>query len=309
MDTKAKGRVLDFLKENRSLAGFCAVLAALIGCGLGWYYSRPRFHDLTVELGTESISIEDFWTGFGDAINMGIVTDLSTIDIGSAGSTSLVLRNGFREETVTLTVVDTTPPEVEFISRLEKTPDYKPDPNDFIVSCHDLAPVTVSFVGNAAIPLNYEDQSLTVVVEDASGNITSQECTLSIVWLKSEYTLELGEVLESDDLLYNPGRDACMIQQEDIDTINASGIGEYTVSSLVDENVCHVTVEDTTPPELVLTDISAYVGEAVTLDRFVVSCFDASGDPEIRFVTEPSVDTLGEQTITIEGSELFSIMF
>ena len=290
--------------EKRGWIPHAAVAIVVIGGVVVWLYSRPRFHDLTVELGTETINIEAFMTEFANAKNAGIVTDLSTVDISSVGSIPLTLRSGSRNETVTLTVEDTTPPKVEFIPRLEKTPDYQPDPNDFVASCYDLSQVTTYFVGNVVVPLNYEDQSVTVVVEDAYGNAVSRVCTLSIVWMKSEYTLELGEQLSKEDLLFNPQRDGYMLKQDDIDIINQSGIGEYTIASLVDENVCQIQVVDTTPPELVLTDVSIYQGENVTLDSFVESYYDVSGDVQVRLLSQPDVDTLGMQTITIEATDI-----
>lgn len=290
--------------ENRKWIPHFAVAIVAIGCVAYWFYCQPRFHDLTVELGTETISVESFMTEFADVHNAGIVTDLSTVDISTVGSIPLTLRSGGKNETVTLTIVDTTPPEAEFISRLQKTPDYKPDPYDFVASYYDLSEVAVYFVGNVVVPLDYEDQSVTVVVEDAYGNAVSQVCTLSIVWLKSEYTMELGEQLSKDDLLFNPERDSLMIKEDDIDAVNRSGIGEYTVAGLVDESVCRIQVVDTTPPELVITNVSAFQGEEVSVDSFVESCYDASGDVQVRLTTQPDVDTLGIQTMTVEATDV-----
>lgn len=293
-----------YFLESRKWVWYCAIVAVLVGCVACWFYSQPRFHDLTVELGTETISIEDFMTKFANRRNVGIVTDLSTIDISVVGSSSLTLRSGHKNETVTLTVQDTSPPQTEFISLLQKTSDYIPDPYDFIESCHDLSDVTVYFAEDVADLSDYEDHSFTVVVEDACGNAVSQVCTLSIVWMKSEYMLELGEVLSKEDLLFNPERDSYRINQEDIDVINESGIGEYTVASLVDQKVCVVHVADTTPPELIVKDFSVFKGEKVTADNFVESCFDISGDVEVYLVTKPDVSTLGTQIMTIEAMDI-----
>lgn len=293
-----------FYKKSGKWVWCCVIAAVLIGCAAYWYYCQPRFHDLTVELGTETINVEAFMTGFANGRNVGIVTDLSTVDISAVGKIPLTLRSGFKDETVTLTIEDTTPPEVEFISCLQKTPDYTPDPYDFVASCHDLSDVTVHFVENVVIPVNYEDQSFTVVAEDAYGNAVSQVCTLSVVWMKSEYAVELGKSLSKEDLLFNPERDGDRIEQGDIDAINESGIGEYMVASLVDENTCQIHVVDTTPPELVVKDISIYKGEKVTVDDFIESCDDISGDVEVRLMTEPNVGTLGKQSIMIKATDI-----
>ena len=293
-----------FYKKSGKWVWGCVIAAVLIIGAAYWYYCQPRFHDLTVELGTETINVEAFMTGFANGRNVGIVTDLSTVDISVVGKIPLTLRSGFKDETVTLTIEDTTPPEVEFISRLQKTPDYTPDPYDFVASCHDLSDVTVHFVENVVIPVNYEDQRFTVVAEDACGNAVSQVCTLSVVWMKSEYTMELGKSLSKEDLLFDPDRDGDRIEQGDIDAINESGIGEYTVASLVDETACRIHVVDTTPPELVAKDISVYKGEKVTVDDFVESCDDISGDVEVRLLTEPNVGVLGKQSIMIEATDI-----
>ena len=289
---------------SRRWVWYCAVLSVLIGCVAYWFYCQPRFHDLTVELGTETINVEAFMTEFADARNAGIVTDLSTVDISVVGSIPLTLRSGRKDETVTLTIEDTTPPEAEFISWLEKTPDYTPDPYDFVASHYDLSDVTVYFVEDVTVLPDYVDQSFTVVVEDTYGNAVSQICTLSIVWLKSEFTMELGETLSKEDLLYSVERDSDRIEQGDLDAINESGVGEYTVASLVDDDVCQIYVVDTTPPELSVTDISVFKGEKVTVDDFVESCSDISGDVEVRLVTEPDVETPGKQTLEIEATDI-----
>ncbi len=269
-----------------------------------WLYCQPKFHDLTVELGTETIGVEDFMTEYAYARNAGIVTDLSTVDISVVGSFPLTLRSGYKDETVTLTIEDTTPPKAEFISWRQEKPDYIPDPYDFVASYYDLSDVTVYFAQDVDVPSDYADQNVTVVVEDAYGNAVSGQCTLSILWMKNEYTMELGESLCREDLLYDPERDGSKIAQGDIDAVNQSGVGAYTVASLVDENVCQVHVVDTTPPELSVTNVSVFKGKKVTVDDFVETCSDISGDVEVRLLTEPDVDTLGRQTVTIEATDI-----
>lgn len=302
---KKKNAAAYFLDSYKWVCHIALCLAAvLIVYAAHWFYSQPRFHDLTVELGTETINVEAFMTEFANVRNSGIVTDLSTVDISVVGSIPLTLRSGFKEETVTLTIVDTTPPEAEFIPWLQKTSDYTPDPYDFVASYYDLSDVNVYFAKDVSIPSDYEDQSCTVVVEDTYGNAVTKVCTLSIIWLKNEYTLELGESLSKEDLLFTPNRDTYRIEQDDIDLINESGAGEYTLTSLVDESVCQIHVVDTTPPELTVTDISIYKGNKVTADDFVESCYDISGDVEVRLVTEPDVSTLGKQTVTIEAADI-----
>lgn len=50
----------EFLKTKKGIACAAAaavilVAAAVFGCYEAWLYQQPKFHDLTVELGTEAV--------------------------------------------------------------------------------------------------------------------------------------------------------------------------------------------------------------------------------------------------------------
>lgn len=113
-----------YLQKSYIWVWYCVIVIIWMsrGCTAYWFYSQPRFHDLTVELGTETISVEAFMTKFADARNAGIVTDLSTVDISVVGSNPLTLRSGHKDETVMLTIEDTTPPRSRIYSLVAEDP-------------------------------------------------------------------------------------------------------------------------------------------------------------------------------------------
>lgn len=302
----------DFLKSVKgkiciAAAGLVLVAGAAFGGYQYWLYQQPKFHDLTVELGTTSIGIQQFTTEYAQLKKCSFVSDVSTLDIGKVGQTELTLRHGSQEQTILFTVADTTAPEVTFVSNLTKTGSYVPAAEDFVEQISDLSATTVSFAEDVTVPADYSDVSFTVVVEDACGNRTQQECTLSIEWMVPSYQLELGDTLTLEDLLLEPGIDGSLLNQEELEAINAGGIGEYTITSATEAKTmtCTVTVADTKGPDLQLQDVAVYVGRSADAEDFVVSATDISGDVEIHLLTEVDCSALGQYTVTIEARDIY----
>lgn len=87
------------------------VLAVLGTVGYGfWLYQQPKFHDLTIELGTDTLGISDFMTKYAWSRTSAFVSDPNDIDLNKVGTTEVVFRQGKKQETVRLTIQDTTPP-------------------------------------------------------------------------------------------------------------------------------------------------------------------------------------------------------
>lgn len=280
-------------------------------CAMGgyqlWHYAQPKFHDVTVELGTDRISIAEFMTEYASGNKVSFVSDVSLIDMTKVGTTEITLRHGRKEETVILSVVDTTAPVVSFKPRQQVQLGYEPKPEDFIESVEDLSGWTASFLEPPVVPDNYADLTLTVVVTDDYGNSVSAECVLSYVWMRDEVTLEFGVELTKAHILFDAEKDGDKIAQEDLDRINAEGVGTYTITGGIDGNTaqCTVTVVDTTGPELELKDVTTYIGRAVGMNSFVVSATDLSGEVKLRLKTTLTFDKEGTQTVEIEAEDVY----
>ncbi len=289
--------------------GIVLILAALgaFGAYEYHYYTLQKFHDVTIELGEDFPDISEFLTENGEPEKARFVTDTAGVDISHAGDVEVTLKQGFKEETVTLSVVDTIAPVVVFVDETTKNIDYELNAEDFVISVDDLSETTVSFVEEPADTDSYEDRELTVVVTDASGNSVSHECKLTYQWIFDEVTLELGEELSANDVLIDQLVGKNLISQDDIDEINEAGVGEYDVVSEAGgkTSVCHVTVQDTTPPELELTEVEVYEVDTASLDDFVVSAWDASGDVSLRFRSALGFGKIGEYTVVIEAEDSY----
>lgn len=266
-------------------------------------YRKPKFRDVTIELGADSLSIQDFLTEDADPGRVGFVSDVSSLDIGKVGTYPLTLAQGKKVETVRLKVQDTVPPTAEFSTEITRAMDYIPDPQDFVVSYFDLDQVTLSFAEAPVIPEDFSDLSLTVVVSDASSNSIRQEVTVKFARLYDAVTLELGQTLTPEMLLYAPQLDMDRIDPKEVEAVNRGGVGQYTIHCVGEEDItCAVTVRDTTAPELKLKNISIEEGKKITLDAFVKSAKDTSGDVRLEFVEEPSGKT-GKHTVKIKATD------
>ena len=272
-----------------------------------WFSKQQKFQNVTVELGTDTLGISQFMTKYALPHRVGFVSDVSAIDLGKVGTTELILSHGPKVEKVTLTVEDTTAPEATFQEKLVKLIDYVPNAQDFIREATDLSELTFYFVEEPVVSGEYEEVPVNVVVEDAYGNKTIGSSILSYVWIKDAFTLEYGQQLTKADLVLDAEKDGHLVNQEDIDAINASPLGTYTiVSSTATRTLeCVVTVQDTTGPVLELKEVQVYLNGSAKLDDFLVSATDPSGVKEVRLVSEMTFDTMGEQKVIIEAEDIY----
>ena len=99
---------MPFLKTRKGI--ICIVLAAvLVLCGIGtalgfWYYSVPKFQNVTVELGTQSVSLSQFMTKVAIPSQVGFPEGTPNFDVGRVGTQKLSLSHLGKVETVALTV-------------------------------------------------------------------------------------------------------------------------------------------------------------------------------------------------------------
>ncbi len=288
------------------LGGLLAVGGLSCAAYETWHYEQVKFQNVVLELGTESVSIDQFMTEYARPKQVGFVSDLAEVDIGKVGTYSLTLRHGSQEQTVTLTIQDTTAPTADFVQSRTERIDYEPDPRDFVDNIVDLSETEVYFLTPPELPEDYADVMTTVVVEDASGNKIQEDCVISYLWMAESCTLELGDPLTADMLLLAPEKDAELIPQEKLEEVASAGVGTYEVSTTVGyrTNTTVITVQDTRGPELELQTVRKYLGKAAKLEDFVVRAEDPSGEVTLTLLTELAFDAEGEFPVTIEARDI-----
>ena len=300
-------KCLDFLKTHRDKIGvavMAAVLVWAVGYGQysGWLYRQPKFQNVTVELGEALPETAAFLTEFADPQKVKLVTE--EIDLTKVGTQELVFSHDGKEETVALTVQDTTAPKVIFRDLAVSIRD-KVMPEDLVDKVEELSGYTVT----AQLPegaAKYGDVTVTVLVTDEYGNVTEGQSTISYRWMREQFTIELGQTLYSSSLLYGGANEEVELDEARIEQINASPAGNYGVASYIGDeaNLCIVTVRDTTAPTLELRNVVIYLGEQAGLEDFVVSAADLSGDVTTRLTAPLPLEETGVYTVTVEARDV-----
>ena len=303
------GSVLGFLKTKGGkicVAVAAVVLAAVIGiaCYNHWLYQQTKFHGMTIELGDPLPEITEFLTEYANPKKAVLVTSADEIDLSLVGEQTLTFSHGKKVETVTLTIQDTTAPEVAFQDVSASIRDTLV-PEAFVASVTELSEYTVSFVQEPQKPESYDGVTIVVQVTDAYGNTTSGECAVDYRWMMPEYTLELGKKLGKGVLLYHYEQDKALLDQAQLDKISNSPVGTYTITSASGDavNECVITIQDTTAPKVQLQDVTVFLGETAALEDFLVFVSDASGNVTTRLVQPLKLDEAGTYTVVVEAED------
>lgn len=279
------------------------ILLAAITLGV-WWYLQPKFTDLTVELGSPCPQLPEFLTDKAVGDWAGFVTDPASLDMSAIGERALELTHLGRKETVTLHIVDTVAPTVEF-RNIAVTVDDQITAEMFVVSAEDLSPVEISFLTAPGERSGYDDQAVTVAVTDAGGNQVTGDCTVSYTWLKESLTVELGTPISVQDILLNPEKGDHLVDQEDIELLNVSPAGEYVVESTDGGKtcVCKVSIVDTVAPELEGKSLMVEQGAYLTKESFLVSVFDVSANVTVTLEGNISAQTCGTFPLVLTAQD------
>lgn len=303
------------MRKLKMLIGILIVAAVLLCGAIGymgfviWGDNQAVFQDVTVELGTDSLSIRDFMTDKADAGRAFFVSDPSKINLAKTGQTRLVLRHGNVDHTVTLTVQDTMAPTADVAEVWDASvADALPEAEELVSNIRDGSHVTVYYLQEPTVPDDYSSVNATIVLEDESGNKLEKQVQFRFHgWMVESYTLELGTELTADMLLLNPEKDSDLLDAQRLQEISGVvGTHEVTASTGSSHATCEVTVRDTTAPTLKLQTVRRYPGEKAKLGDYLASVSDAAGYPQIRFAgEEPDYSQKGEFTVVIEAEDKY----
>lgn len=277
------------------------LILAILAIVLFNIFSKKVKDHVQLELGTQELKIQDFLTDEKYAENAEFVTDISQIDLNKVATYEITIKLNDKEYTSILDVKDTSAPQVKF-QDVDGYTDYQINPEDFIAEKTDASNMEVS-LGNEVTINGFGEYHPLVIVKDEYGNETSQECLLNISYIKSKFTLEYGNKLTKEDLLFNVAEYQDTINQQDIDTINSYDVGEYDLKSVYDgqEKVTKITIQDTIAPELVLKDVTLYTKQTITdTNQFVEKAEDLAG-VTLNILTEIDYSIVGDQEVTIEA--------
>ena len=269
-------------------------------------FNTKLLSDVSIEIGTKEININSFYKNGKVNKNAKLLTNISDIDLNKIGNYDIEIEDNNKTNIVKLHLVDTTSPKVVF-KDIVRGKDYQVNPNDFIESVEDISEYTVS-VENPVTIDGYKDYDISIIVKDVANNITQSVCKLTISIVADSYSLELGDVLRKEDIVY----DSTLINyvnDEDIARINASPIGEYELKINYEnkEYLCKIKKQDTKGPILELNDKTIYLGDSISgKNEFIKSVTDYSGEANTTLLSSYDLNKLGTQEITIEAVDKYN---
>ena len=277
----------------------------LLGGAVLWnHYFNTPFQNVTMELGSAAPPLSAFIKDGQMPKNPRFETELNTLDLTKPGEYAVTLSSTTANQTVILTVVDTTAPQVLFQDVLADR-EAALTPDMFIGEISDCSETTVDFAQEPVVSQEEEQTQVTLVVTDASGNRTEGQCTVTYVWLRPQLTLELGNALTKDMVLLNPQRDGDLLDQEQLLKIANGKVGTYTISATKGDSTCQceITVEDTTAPVLKLKDVKMDSNQKLNIEQFVSKITDASDDVTLSYQEKPDHTKEGTYKVVIIATD------
>ena len=275
------------------------IIIGLISLSLGIYLST-KFKNAEIELGTK---VDDkILIAYGS--NNGVDTNLSNVNKDVVGSYPVTLKYLFMTYNLTIDVVDKTPPVLE-VKDINKAPNYEIDVNDFIVNVSDKSKYEVSYYGDINTK-EYGEYNVNILAKDIYDNKEEKKAKLTISWVKDEFSVEVGNIITIQDLVYDI-KDKDTIVQKDLDEINKKNEGVYYIDSIKDGVTSKIKItkeKDITPPDLVLKNVTIYVGKKINgINDFIVKATDKKSKVTLNMLTTINYNKLGEQKISIEASD------
>lgn len=266
---------------------------------------RPKFQDVTIELGTEEIDLNSFVTAKMYRKKSECLTNMDEIDLGTVGSHAILFAYQDMQVAVKLNIVDTKAPEVKFKDVVAGS-DYELNVLDFIESVNDLSKYEVKTNFSLKEPIEFKNYDVLIDVIDEYGNKTSKNCKLSIEFALDSVNLELGNSLKPEDFIRN-SNDYSKIDKKVLTSIDANSLGVQELNYIIDgvEHKLVVNVVDTTPPELVLRNLTYYFGDKEKVYKdFVKSVKDASGDVLLSYDANFDFKTVGVYELKVTAKDI-----
>ena len=285
----------------------CVLLLAAAGLITFFAVKNSRVYTrVEVEAGDLTLVPEDFSKN-GAPVSFDSSFSPDSVDFHTPGTYSVKLKSGVFHYTASLTVKDTVPPSgravAGMLSRGERC-----DPSALVADVKDETRVTVSFETEPDTA-SCGVRDVTVLLTDLGGNVTKLPTTLTVIPLYTVLVREAGGQLTPADFILPdcsvaelfPVGDDGSPAQVDLAALTESA-GDHPLRFSADGLICDcvLRVKDTTPPVMVLRDVTSAVGAEVEADLFVESVQDAGSVSFTASFTAP-LDQTGTQTVTIRG--------
>lgn len=227
--------------------------------------------------------------------------DLADIKTGIIGDYTLRAFSDTARYIWKVHVADTTPPEAAASDRCIRLGETL-KPEDFITEINDYSVCTAAYAAEPDFS-RLGLQGVMLTVADTFGNSTNVTARLFICDIPAELHLEYGATAEEmKNILFSSTENFARRYKPAEEPVMEIGTQDVQYNSIYGSYHVQVTVADTTPPTLHLQDVSVFMGDAVSIDNFVLSCEDISG-AAYTYESEPSTENAGVYPVTVTAED------
>ena len=211
---------MEEIKRNSKLKKFNVIIVAIVITLLVvtsifvYCYLKPKIKEsLQVEIGTQSLQIEDFFENSKFLKNAEFITNISEINLKEVGEHKINIKYKNKEYETLLKLVDTTPPTVNTYESIEVLVGEEVIADNFIISKNDLSQMETKIIEeiNTSKVGQYE---IDVIVTDQYGNETKNKCNLNVTNVRKEYNHELGEKIDFSNVIYEYDKHQDSVNEE-----------------------------------------------------------------------------------------------
>lgn len=227
--------------------------------------------------------------------------DFENLNVSECGMYRVNGRSDTAVYYLALDVVDTTPPAAKAVS-LDVRMGNTPSPEDFVTDIRDYSEVSVSFAQQPDFQKNGA-QTVYISLSDKYGNTAEKKARLCIWNIPDSLTVELGTTQRRLERILNGNESGFPSFDNGFDCAKLKN-GEYEVAlhGSYSDFTLKLTVKDTTPPVLILKDVSKYVGQAVSAEDFVSSASDRDGYT-LSFEKTPDTSKAHRESVTVIAAD------
>ncbi len=283
---------------------FITLVFIIINLICSFVLFRPKFQNVTIELGTEELDLNAFVTSKMYRKKTVCLTDIEALDLTKVGVYDIEFSYQDMKVLTKLYIVDTTAPVVEFKDIVVGS-NYELNVFDFIESVQDKSDYKVKTDQVIDGKLDYKNYDINIDVVDKYGNKTSKTCTMEVKFANDYIKHEYGEKLLAQEFIINPS-DYNKIKSKVLASVDVKKLGRQDITYEVDGIKYNLGIDivDTTPPDLVLRDLTYYLGDKEKENKeFVKSVKDASGDVELVYDANFDFKKLGVYEIKVTAKD------
>jgi len=251
---------------------------------------------VTIEAGPPLTSAELFLRDKN--IQDSTLMNMNSLDFNNPGSYEVQIKVGNKMYTSTLKIVDTVPPSATVVNQLILK-DAIIEAKDFVSDISDSTAVTVSYKETPDFS-KYEDQEVTVVLEDTSNNKKELKATLTVLDINSTVTIEAGSLMDITiaDFVNNDKYNVSF--ETDLQKLDISKPTIHEIVLNVDGKTAKANIQviDTTAPTATMGNLEIWKGESPQAISFVTNIVDVTS-VKASYIGTPDFTLLGEQAVNI----------